>query len=301
MSSCKTIERGPFDCSGLQKFVVRPGERRLARQDGGNRRRELLQVRQQLEADTVARNADVGVRGILPETQAVLPGVGAQLGARDLEQRPDDDAGARPDPGQTGRPRTANQPQQEGFRLILETVADGDGPGVERCGRVVQKAVARGARRVLDRAPALPRHAAHVAAPDDDRQAERSRQLPAEELVGVRLGAAQLVIEMSRTGNDERDRAARASAARGAAPRSRRPPDSATSTRPPGGSMPCFRMVRRARDGTDILKRWKCRSGKGHAAAFSLLPSPVLIVRIWCRCRDLNPGRRGYEPRALTN
>jgi hypothetical protein len=21
----------------------------------------------------------------------------------------------------------------------------------------------------------------------------------------------------------------------------------------------------------------------------------------WCRCRDLNPGLRGYEPRALTN
>ena len=27
----------------------------------------------------------------------------------------------------------------------------------------------------------------------------------------------------------------------------------------------------------------------------------LLRVGKWWRCRDLNPGRRGYEPRALTN
>ncbi len=29
--------------------------------------------------------------------------------------------------------------------------------------------------------------------------------------------------------------------------------------------------------------------------------SPNHQIEEWCRCRDLNPGQRGYEPRALTN
>ena len=131
---------------------------------------------------------DVGVRGILAETQPVLVGVGAQLGARNLEQRPDDGAGARPDPGETRRPGAANQPQQEGLGLIVEAVADGDRPGVERRRRAGQKRVARRARRHPRSSGRSPRaSAAHVAAPDHDRQAEPSRQLAAEELVGIRL------------------------------------------------------------------------------------------------------------------
>ena len=42
------------------------------------------------------------------------------------------------------------------------------------------------------------------------------------------------------------------------------------------------------------------RSLRGEEAGGGLPYGRPACQRKWCRCRDLNPGLRGYEPRALT-
>ncbi len=54
----------------------------------------------------------------------------------------------------------------------------------------------------------------------------------------------------------------------------------------PGGRMP---------EAPEGLGDAGLESGTPHGEVF------LLRVGKWWRCRDLNPGRRGYEPRALTN
>ena len=116
--------------------------------------------------------------------------VGAQLGPRNVEQRPDDGSGSWPHAGETRRPGAPNQPQQERLRLVLETVADGDRRGLERGRRPGQKRVARDAGLVgiwIDR-PGGRRHVisdAEIAAADVTTIASPD-ELPA--LLGISVG-----------------------------------------------------------------------------------------------------------------
>jgi hypothetical protein len=54
---------------------------------------------------------------------------------------------------------------------------------------------------------------------------------------------------------------------------------------------------------THIEGRRKKEEGgrKKKKSLYFILPPSFFFFGEWCRCRDLNPGLRGYEPRALTN
>ena len=127
-SSCKTIE--PADSiaaasrnssSSLRERRRRaPASRqspaRTARRCGRSSRRTRLRGMPRSAFDESSRNA-----------QPVLGRVGAQVGAGDLEQRPDHAVRrAAGCPARPARPGAANQPQQERLGLIVEAVADGD-------------------------------------------------------------------------------------------------------------------------------------------------------------------------------
>ena len=113
--------------------------------------------------------------------------------------RPD----ARQDAGQPSGAGAPDEPKQKRLGLIVGAVADGNHLGPEAVRRVFQECVPRGARRVLHRAPLVARQRPHVAAPDFDRQVERRRHRAAERFVRVRVGAAELVVEVREAGNQE--------------------------------------------------------------------------------------------------
>ena len=131
---------------------------------------------------------------------------------------------------------------------------------------------------------------------------------PAELLVGIRLGPAKLMIQMRRA--DDREtfgrRQSREHAA--AAPPNRR---RRTARQPHGFRAEAIRerrMVRRTESMQAHMMHWcdGCEEGRGANGCGSApnaptAPSHPAHPEKWCRCRDLNPGQRGYEPRALTN
>ena len=76
----------------------------------------------------------------------------AELVAAAVEQRADDGAPARVHGRQAARPGAAQQPQQKRLGLIVARVADGHDVRVEMRTRPLEEGVARGVRRVLERA-----------------------------------------------------------------------------------------------------------------------------------------------------
>ena len=97
------------------------------------------------------------------------------------------------------------------------------------------------------------------------------------------------------------------------------PPDTAATTLDPGGMSASRSMASLTRSWSDAIRRtcasapapespWPAREGEDAAPAEAagkgargLAYQRSTPRRRWCRCRDLNPGLRGYEPRALTN
>ena len=121
----------------------------------------------------------------------------AQIGARDVEERPDHAARARQDAGEAARTGAAQQPQQERFGLVVEAVADRDRVGREPIGRLLEKRVAKRARRVFDRPTAArARPLARRRGRHSIGRRERRRHRPAERLVRVGVRAAELMIEV---------------------------------------------------------------------------------------------------------
>ena len=199
-------------------------------------------------------------------------------------------------------PGAAQQPQQEGLGLIVARVPDGD-----RRRRSARRRRAR-KRRSAPRGRRL-RSSACLPAPAPrrrraPRRTGRQRARPqrrAERLVVVGR-AAQLVIQVRGAGDRQLAVAARARGAEAAAPpnpRRRRAPrahgPAAAAGRADGS---CRRTRARA------TSQWSMANGNGQCGNRHCEPvSPHwhFSEKKWCRCRDLNPGQRGYEPRALTN
>ena len=142
--------------------------------------------------DASSRNANAAVAQKL-----------AHVGARRLDERPHDDAGARVHAAQAARPCAAQQPQQEGFGLIVFRVRDGDRGRAEARRRTIEKRVARRVRRVFDRSARVARERRDIDALDVDRQLQPGREIAAELRVGIGIGAAQLMVQMRRAGDDE--------------------------------------------------------------------------------------------------
>ena len=104
-TSVKTIRRGQFDCLGVKKFFVLPRERRFAREHVGNAGRKLvIEVRDAARGGRgCAECARSAFERILAERLAARAEIGAQIGARDVEQRPD--RRARREAGSPASPR----------------------------------------------------------------------------------------------------------------------------------------------------------------------------------------------------
>ena len=115
-------------------------DRRFAGKDAGNPGRELaLEIRQELVPDPVARNPKIRVGGVFPECEAAGRDIRAQLGARDVEERPDDPSRTRQDAGEAARTGAAQQAQQERFGLVVAAVSDRDPVGREPIGAPVRE------------------------------------------------------------------------------------------------------------------------------------------------------------------
>ena len=88
-------------------------------------------------------------------------------------------------PPRTRAPRAPEQTQQEGLRLVVSGVRDGNGLRVQPCGRADEERITLVVRRVLDRHAGCPRQPCDVCAFDVDRQRHGGREAPAERLVVV--------------------------------------------------------------------------------------------------------------------
>ena len=165
-------------------------------------------MRQQLVPHPVPGHAPIVVRRILPERDPPVGEIAAQLDTADRQQRPNQETGPRPHPGQPGRARPADEPEQHRFRLVVDGVAQRHPIGAQLPGRPAEERVTHLMPRLLDGNPPRPRHIGHGHRFDQAGHAEPTREVPAEALVPVGLRPAKPVIHMRESGQ-RHDRARR--------------------------------------------------------------------------------------------
>ncbi len=240
------------------------------------------EVGQQLVPHAVAPMDELGVRRVLAERQPPLAQMREHVLARRLEQRPHDVAAAQAHPREAGRPGPAQQPQQQRLGLIVPRVGDRDRDGRLFLAHAAQERVALAPRRLLEAAPVPLGAGAHVGGADPDRHAEAGAQRCAEGGVVGRAGA-QPVVEV-----------------RGHEPKAPR-----TGERREGIQERDRVGAARERDDQLLAARGRARGPQGAGdrrdEGRELHGASARARSNWWRCRDLNPGRRGYEPRALTS
>ena len=194
-------------------------------------------------------------------------------------------AGARPHRRQARAARAAQQPQQERLGLVVAGVGDGDRGGALPLLDLAQEGVAL-ARAPPPRVPPVSRRARA-------RTSARRR----------REGDARA----ARTAPRRRPRPPPSPAAgRGRGGRPRRGSRGRGQGRPGRRAGPPSRRRRTGRPRPSAPARGRPAAARGpwRTAVVEGRPShgEVRLQRgSWWRCRDLNPGHRGYEPRALTS
>src|SRR5829696_904528 len=154
-------------------------------------------------SDTVPGNRYITVGLVAPPRELVSLGVFTKRLPPDLEQRPDDDAVPRTNPGQAAAPGAPEQSQQERLCLIVERVSDRHGRGVHFPDGVSEKFIAACPGRVFDRAALEASPGPHVTSSRPKRQLQRRSQRTAELLVLVSRSASQSVVEMRHSGHHE--------------------------------------------------------------------------------------------------
>ena len=149
-----------------------------------------------------------------------------------------------------------------------------------------QERVALATRRLLEAAAFGARGRATSALPRRGAERPGARRGRAQKAASAAESGAQAVVEMR--GHDRRSR--------GAAPRAARASRRATESAPPE------RPTTTARPRTAMPEPPQGLARRRSPDAVRLTgTASSLRGEKWWRCRDLNPGRRGYEPRALTN
>ena len=167
---------------------------------------------------------------------------------------------------------------------------------------VLQKGIPGLPGGILDRSPfALrQRRGVHTAADEPDPEATGQSLTEREVLVGGL--ATQAVVQVRRSGHDhlatllqlakQKQHRHRIGSAGERHEHTGTGRDESVSTKRPDDAIA---------EGHDSGQRQRPSS---HAEAIGRGPFTIGVVqrrKKWCRCRDLNPGQRGYEPRALTN
>ncbi len=138
----------------------------------------------------VAEKLGVAVRRILDPRERRPPQLRLESGPVELDERADDPATHRRDPGEPSHARAFEEAHQHGLRLIVGVVTERDPMGAEASGACLQRRVPRRPRRGLERAPRIDRHGRDV-----DRNAEAGPERLDEVGVAGRIGA-QLVIDV---------------------------------------------------------------------------------------------------------
>ena len=279
---CRCSRRAPPPAPDVRGLV---GEERRG---AGERRPDprveaLLEVGQQLVPHAVAPVRGVGVRGILAPVEARARAGARGPRPRDAEQRAHQVAAPRP------HAREARSPRRR-----AAAAAAASRPGRRACGRPrsggafvvphpAQERVALAARGLLEAAPLARGALAHSA-----------RCPPRNGTSSVSHSAAQKAASSAEPGRRPWSRCAATSRK----PRRRRSEASAsvsaTESAPPGEA-----------DHERLAPRGSARGPQGPVDGRDEGRHPqrsgLLARGGWWRCRDSNPGLRGYEPRALTS
>ena len=278
--------RGGEERRGLAAQVGRlVGQERRGAGDHrtGARVEARLEVRQQLVPHAVAHVDGVGVRRVLPPLERARVQVSDHLVAGDGEERPEEPAPAGAHRREARRPRPAQEAQQERLGLVVASVRYRDRRGLLLAGDAPEKPVARASSGGLEPAVFPPGPPAHVRGARPERYVEVPAQRGAEGRV-VDRGAAQAVVEV---GGHEPEAAGPAQERERVEER-----DGVGAARKPDDE--------RLAAGREVGRTQGAADGGDERGQPQGTP-PGTVVRSWWRCRDSNPGRRGYEPRALTS
>ncbi len=192
-AAASSLSRASSADDRLRRAVQHPDDGRLVA--GG-------QHRQQLVADAVARQRDIGVGGVFHPDAAGRRECGPQLGTRAVEERPDDgvaDGQHAAQPAGAGAPEEA---QQHRLGLVVGGVGDGDDSGAAVQAHPLEERVARVARRYFERDVGGGRQLGHHRVLDDAADAQPVAQGTAEGLVAGGLGS-QVMVEVGRRRQDD--------------------------------------------------------------------------------------------------
>jgi hypothetical protein len=184
-----------------------------------------LQQRDKQLSYAVSSEFCAGVAHVLTPGLPDIEQVGLQLAAPRAQQRPDDlsadlaiifDRNSGMNACNSPQPRSANHPQQHGFRLVIESVSGDNLLQVRKRGdvdlryalflaslskKLSKESIPEFARSGLDADLLLRSMLAHIASIGIELQTMFARKSGNELLIRIRLGPAQLVIEM----NDRED------------------------------------------------------------------------------------------------
>ena len=240
-----------------------------------------LQVGDQLLADAVAQEGRVGVRRVFAPGESTLRQVSQHVQPAHLEQRPHHVARAGAHGAQASGPGAPQQAQEERLGLVVLCVGHGDGHGPFLVHDRAQERVALAPGRVFEAALLHPGAARHVRPAETDGHPEVLREVGAERRVRGALGP-QAVVEV-----------------RGHEPEPALAGQGGQGVRDGDGVRPSGKANHQGLPGSP-----QPQAGEGlvdHGGKRTAPHDETRLRRKWWRCRDSNPGRRGYEPRALTN
>ena len=147
-------------------------------------------------ADAGAHSVGVAVRGVFTPRLFLAAEIGAQIGAADFEERTNDDAGGGMDAAKPGEPRAAKDVRQDGFRLIVGGVRNGDAIEAVLLNELLKKGVPRAPRHVFQIAAFSFGFRGDIFRSHEKFQLVLRRKFRNEFLVGLRSSSAQFVIEV---------------------------------------------------------------------------------------------------------
>src|SRR5713226_8645096 len=118
-----------------------------------------LEEGQHVVADAIAQKTRIPIARILHPGQAARPEMGFDVGPARLEQRPDQEAADRRDPGKPARARALEEPHEHRLRLVVGGMRGGDALGAHALGHGSKSAVSSAPGLGLETFPGrLPTH-----------------------------------------------------------------------------------------------------------------------------------------------
>ncbi len=146
--------------------------------------------------DAVPGDPHIHVRHVVPVAETPFGKELFHPGAREVDQRPDDPPLARPHPAQAARAGPPQKPQDDGFRLVVTRVPEGDLRRACLVGHFAERGMAQDVCRALDGPAAATRFGGHVNAPREEGLAASGRLVAAPLQVAVGVGAPDAVVHV---------------------------------------------------------------------------------------------------------